>query len=125
MERNIDRPITPKEAAIVQWLLDHAPVGDVTAYREKPVGELRVVAGCDCGCCSLHFEPPGPPHPRRIADATARYADGQQAYLMLWGRDGRTVWLEVSDCQPGSSHRVPEISNLRTWEEFGQELLQR
>jgi hypothetical protein len=47
----MDRPITRKEAAIVQWLLDHASVDDVTAYRAQPVEELRVVAGCDCGCC--------------------------------------------------------------------------
>ena len=32
----MDRPITPKEAAIVQWLLDHAPVGDIAAYRLRP-----------------------------------------------------------------------------------------
>ena len=119
------RPIAPKEAAIVEWLLDHAPLGDVTAYRAKPVAELRVVATCDCGCCSLHFEPLGPPHPRLIADAMASYPDGQQAYLLLWGRDGNIVWLEVSDCQPGSSRRVPEIADLRSYEQLGQELLEK
>jgi hypothetical protein len=118
----MDRPVSPNEAGIVQWLLDHAPVGDVTAYRLRPVEELRVVGECDCGCASLHFRT-GIIHPKIIADATAVYSDGQQADLILWGREGEIVWLEVVDYDPRKPHHAPEISNLRTYEERGRELL--
>jgi len=57
-----------------------------------------------------------------IADALAVYPDGQQANLILWGRDGEIVWLEVNDLDPRAPHRFPEIPDLRTWEQRGLEL---
>jgi hypothetical protein len=103
----MERTVTPNEA-VVGWLLDQAPVGDVTAYRLQPVEELRVVGRCDCGCSSLDFRPGAwGAGAAIVADALAVYADGQQAGLILWGREGEIVSLEVHDCQPGSSHRFP------------------
>jgi hypothetical protein len=108
----MDRTVTPDEAAIVAWLLDHAPLGDVTAYRLRPVEDLRVVGGCDCGCASLNFRPDAwGAGAAIIADALAVYAE--RAGLILWGRAGEIVLLEVYDCDPGASHRFPQISNLR------------
>ena len=109
----MDRAITRDEAAVVRWLLDHAPIGDVTTYRTHPVEELRVVKGCDCGCSSLNFQTDGWSRADIIADALAVYADGQQAGLILWGREGELVLLEVYDCHPNASFRIPKISNLR------------
>jgi hypothetical protein len=114
----MDRIISPSEAAIVQWLLDNAPVGDVAPYRQRQVQELRVVEQCDCGCCSLFFQP-NKGAVRMIADALAVYAEGPQSDLILWGRDGEIAWLEVVDYDPRIPHRVPEIANLRTWEQRG------
>jgi hypothetical protein len=54
-----------------------------------------------------------------LADAVAVYPDEQMAGLLLWGREGEIAWLEVHDMHPDASHRVPEIANLRTWEECG------
>jgi hypothetical protein len=118
----MERAISPDEAAIVQWLLDNAPVGDVAEYRQRPVEELRVAKGCECGCCSLFFQS-NQGGIRMIADALAVYPDGQQANLMLWGRERQITWLEVWDMDPRLPHRVPEIANLRTWEQRGMELL--
>jgi len=117
----MERTVTPIEAAVVEWLLDHAPVGDVAAYRLQPVEELRVVGGCGCGCSSLDFRPDGARGARIIADALAVYADGQQAGLILWGRGGEIVSLEVYDCHPKASQRFPQILDLRTFEEHGRE----
>lgn len=117
----MDRPVNPNEAAVVRWLLDHAPVGDVTTYQQRPVEELRVVGACDCGCSSLDFQPDGP-GAGIIADALALYSDGQEAGLILWGRKGEIVSLEVYDLDPEASRRIPEISSLRTFEERGREL---
>jgi hypothetical protein len=60
-----------------------------------------------------------------LADELAIYPDGQQAGLILWGLEGEIVMLEVYDSQPGSSHRVPDVSNLCTWEDSGCRDLQR
>jgi hypothetical protein len=119
----MDRPITSDEAAVVQWLLDQAPVGDVAAaaYRLHPAEELRVVGVCDCGCSSLFFVT-GTGNLRMIADAMARYPNGEEANLILWGREGEVAWLEVCDIDPRLPHRVPEVSALRTWEQRGLEL---
>jgi hypothetical protein len=116
-----DRTITPNEVAVLRWLLDHAPVGDVAAYRLSPLEELHVVGGCDC-CSSLFFHASKGGSTRRIADAVAVFPDGQDD-LMLWGRDGQIVWLEVICSPPNGPHPLPDIANLRTWEERGLELL--
>jgi hypothetical protein len=118
----MERAITVDEAAVVRWLLEHAPVGDVTAYRLQPVEELRVVAGCDC-CSSLEFRPNGWGGASIIADAWAVYSDGHRDDLILWGRDGEIVLLEVVDYHSDASRRFPQVSNLRTFEERGRELL--
>jgi hypothetical protein len=114
----MDRAIRPNEVEILNSLLDHALI-DVTVYRLHPVEELRVVKECGCGCASLYFNPTLG-NLQRIADELAVYPDGQRAGLMLWGRDGAIVLLEVYDFEPGSSQRVPDVSNLCTWEELGR-----
>lgn len=121
----MDRAISPNEVEVVKWLLDHALV-DVTAYRFQPVEQLRIVGGCPCGCTTLHFQPPELLKGKRmLADELAIYPDGQQAGLILWGREGEIVMLEVYDSQLGSSHRFPDVSNLSTWEDLGRRDLRR
>jgi hypothetical protein len=121
----MERAISPNEVKVVNWLLDHALV-DVTGYRLHPVEELRVVGRCACGCASLYFEPEGQRGKvQMLADELAIYPDGQQAGVMLWGREGKIVWLEVYDFQPESSHRVPDVSNLCTWDDLGRRDLER
>ena len=116
----MDTAISPNEVKVVNWLLNHALV-DLTTYRLRPVEELRVVGGCGCGCASLYFKPQEQRGSlQMLADELAVYPDGQQAGLILWGREGEIVWLEIYDCQPESSHRVPDASNLCTWDEFGR-----
>ena len=119
-----ERDITAHEAAIIEWLLEHAAVRDVSAYRTSPVKALRVAGECDCGCSSLDFHSNAGGVTTMLADAVAVYPDEQQAGLILWGRGGEIVMLEVYDCQPGSSHRFPDVSNLCTWDEFGRRHLQ-
>ena len=80
MQTATDRPITAEESAVIQWLLDHAAVGDVAEYRRRPVEELRVVGECDCGCPSLFFSAELR-HIGRIADAMAVL---YQTDLLLW-----------------------------------------
>ena len=121
----MERAIRSNELTIVNWLLDHALV-DVAAYRGHSVEELRVVGACPCGCASLYFEPEGQRGKvQRIADELAVYPDGQRAGLILWGREDKIVWLEVYDFQPQSSHRVPDVCNLCTWEDLGRRDLER
>jgi hypothetical protein len=119
-----ERPLTTNEAAVLLWLLDHAPVRDVTDYRVRPLEDLRVVRICSCGCASLFLAPnTHPGHPDMIADAMAVYPDGHQANLILWGQQGEITWLEVNDYAADDSHRVPEVANLRTYEQWGEERL--
>jgi len=121
MKRSIpERGITAHEAAIVEWLLDHAAMRDVTAYRSKPVTSLRVVGGCDCGCSSLDFHSNVSGPKTMLADAVAVYPDKQQAGLILWGRDGEIVMLEVYEMHPVAD-RVPEIADLRRYEDLFSE----
>jgi hypothetical protein len=116
-----ERPITTAEAAVLGWLLENAPVGDVSAYREVQLEELRVVGGCDCGCSSLDFVPDAFGE-TMIADAIAKYRDGQMVNLILWGCKGKIQWLEVVEMHPVAD-RFPELADLRTYEQWGAERL--
>jgi hypothetical protein len=121
MRRRIpERDITAHEAAIVGWLLDHAAMRDVSAYRTRPIQSLRVVGGCDCGCSSLDFLSNTSGATTMLADAVAIYPDKQQAGLILWGRDDEIVMLEVYEMHPVAD-RVPEIADLRRYEDLFRE----
>jgi len=49
----------------------------------------------------LYFEPEEQlGNVQMLADELAVYPDGQQAGVILWGREGKIVWLEVYDFQP-------------------------
>ena len=121
MKRSIpERDITAHEAAIIEWLLDHAAMRDVTAYRAKAIPALRVVGGCDCGCASLDFLSKTSGPATMLADAVAVYPDKKQAGLILWGRDGEIVMLEVYEMDPVAD-RVPEIADLRRYEDLFRE----
>jgi hypothetical protein len=115
------RPIAPEEVVVVRWLLDNSTVPDMAAYRGVSPESLEVVGGCRCGCRSIDFDD-DTAGAEIIADALAVYPDGQEAGLLLWGRDGQLVGLEVYDNTPGASGRMPQLSNLRTWEARGREL---
>ena len=39
----MDRAITAHEVEILRWMLEHAAVGDVAAYKALPLEELRVI----------------------------------------------------------------------------------
>jgi hypothetical protein len=118
MKRSIpERDISAHEAAILEWLLDHAAVRGVTAYRSKPISTPRVVGGCDCGCSSLYFHSNTSGPEVMLADAVAIYPDQQQTGLILWGRDGMIVRLEVYEMHP-VANRVPAIADLRRWEDI-------
>jgi len=118
MKRSLpERDITAHEAAIIEWLLDHAAMCDVTPYRTNPVRALRVVGGCDCGCSSLDFHSNTSGPTTMLADAVAVYPDKQQAGLILWGRKDEIVMLEVYEMHP-VAHRVPDIADLRRFEDL-------
>jgi hypothetical protein len=115
------RRIAPEEAAVIRWLLDHSDPTKVGAFTGVSVDALEVVGGCDCGCCSIDFSE-SMAGAEIIADALAIYPDGQEAGVILWGRNGELLGLEIHDNTPGASERMPELSNLRTWEGRGREL---
>jgi hypothetical protein len=120
MNRRIpERGLTTHEAAVVEWLLDHAPMRDVSAYRNS-ITALRVVGGCDCGCSSIDFHSNTSGPKIILADAVAVYPDKQQAGLILWGRDNQIVMLEVYEMHP-VANRVPEIADLRRYEDLFRE----
>jgi hypothetical protein len=114
LKRELNRPASAEEIAIVRWMLNNAPVGDIAAYRDVNLDDLHVVGACACGCISVDFEEGAWGHAKMIADATAEYPDGLRAGLILWGKDGRIVLLEVHDWDPDASHRMPTIADLRS-----------
>ena len=119
----MDRSISSNEAAVVRWMLDHAAVAEASAFRGNSMESMRVIGKwCDCGCASLNFQEE---HKGKwvVADAVAVYPDGQQAELMLWALQSELVLLEVYDMDLDSSHRIPTVADLRTYEEMGQSLL--
>ncbi len=113
----MDRAVSLSEAAVLHWLLDNASICDTTSYRKHSLESLHVVGGCDCGCKTMKFKPDAL-KAGVIAHALALYADGKEAGLNLWGRDGEIVELEIYDCDRGAAQRFPQLANLCRWEEL-------
>jgi hypothetical protein len=111
--RSPDRAITESEIEILNWLFDHAPVGDVAPYRER-LEQLRVYepTKCRCGGTCLSFVHDEGKGLTMLADAVAVYSDGQMADLLLWGREGQVIWLEINEWGQDSSRRFPTIADL-------------
>lgn len=99
------------------WLLEHAATGEGVACTAESVGKLRVVDTCKCGCASVDFvaDTAGA---RIVADAVVVLPDGRTGGAMLWARGPEIASLELYDGSPGASHAVPEVGQLRRWEDF-------
>jgi len=112
------RPITPEEAAIIQWLLVHPDPGEPASAAGLTVSELCVVATCDCGCRSVDFvlDRTGE---RQVRDACSSFLDGVQGGVILWAIGDALAALEFYDLDEGASRRLPAVSELRTWEQLG------
>jgi hypothetical protein len=110
------RAITAAEAAVVGWLLLHAASEGIAGAAES-VGELRVVGGCTCGCASIDFvaDTAGA---RIVADAVVVLPDGRTGGAMLWALGNELAGLELYDHDAGASHAVPDVGQLRRWEDF-------
>jgi hypothetical protein len=49
-----DRPVTAKEARLIQWLIEHGNSKDAAVFLSQ-LKNARVVARCGCGCASFEF----------------------------------------------------------------------
>ena len=109
-----DRPISEREAAVVDWLLANAVLGGSLEHLRETVGRLRVVGRCTCGCASVDFVPDGQAgEARPIAEARAHDSLGRENGVILWGAGGEISGLEVYEGAPGSANELPEVGALR------------
>lgn len=113
------RPISSDEATVVRWLLDHRGPGEPEVLPEPVVDDLRVVASCSCGCRSVDFAPDRTGE-RAIRDACAQFADGAQVGIFLWATGNILTALEFHGGAGEAAARLPQVSELRTWEQIGE-----
>jgi hypothetical protein len=115
-----DRPISPAEAAVVEWLLRNASVVGSLEHLVQGVQQLRVVGRCGCGCASIDFEKDGQTSKARvIADAVGETAPKLRCGVILWGRDDAVTGLEVYEWEPGSNLALPSVESLKPWDKAG------
>ncbi len=111
-----NRPISEREAAVVDWLLVNGALGGSLEHLRETVGRLRVVGRCTCGCASVDFVPDGQAGAARpIAEARAHDSFGRENGVILWGAGGEISGLEVYEGHPGSANELPEVRALRPW----------
>jgi hypothetical protein len=123
----VARRIPREIARIVEWLVDHPSHAEPVGPLSGPISNLTIAGGCDCGCGSLTFVD-DTRDARPIRDAFIRFDDGLDALVVLWARSGDRGRLELTELEfvpgdPRTAHRVPRVSELRTWEMLGQDVL--
>jgi hypothetical protein len=114
-----DRPITEREAAVVDWVLANGALEGPLDHLRDGVQHLRVVARCACGCSSVDFAADGQSaraHP--VAEAVGRDSRGRSFGVVIWELDGRVSGLEVYEYEPGSATELPSVESLRRWDSF-------
>lgn len=92
------RPLSSREYALVDRLLDFALDPDSAPRFRAHLAALRVVEHCDCGCPSVLFERAGAatPAPRElVSDAFGITPEGFPVGLLLWAVAGRPEYLET------------------------------
>lgn len=114
-----DRPISDREAAVVDWVLGHGALEGSLDHLRDSVRHLRVVARCTCGCASVDFVLDGQSagaHP--IAEAVVRDSRGRACGVIVWGLDGRVSGLEIYAGDLDSATELPTVESLRRWDAF-------
>jgi hypothetical protein len=112
-----DRPLTPHEASLVRWLLEHA--NPAAAGFLAQLDDARVVSRCYCGCASVDFSIKGviPPVANGInilADYQWQSAAGYRFGVFVFARAGLLAGLDVwSEDGLAEAHSLPLIEQLR------------
>jgi hypothetical protein len=112
-----DRPLTPKEAQLTAWLLEHGTKEAHTFTSQLP--GARVISRCACGCASVDFSVNG--HRGKVTDGMVVLSDHQWrdtaghlfgAFVFAYGSvlGGLDVWSIDGLSLPKS---LPEIEALR------------
>ena len=107
------RPITPAEAAIVNWMLTHCATSTAHSALAAGIDELTVVGRCPCGCPSIDFILDGQStngHP--IASANAMTPEGRPIGVILWGTEREVSGLELYDMDGLGSFPLPSIATF-------------
>ncbi len=93
-----DRPLTPREEALVRWLLEH---GTAEAAGCLPqLGQAWVVSRCPCGCASIDFAIAGKTSSAKdgmeiLADYGWQAPDGSRFGVFVFSYGGLLAGLEV------------------------------
>ncbi|GAB2524798.1 hypothetical protein [Lysobacter humi (ex Lee et al. 2017)] len=91
----MSRSIHPQEAAVIKAALAAAPTAACTPEIVASVPNLRVTAGCECGCATVWFGPAGAASTGSIvADARAT-AGTQDIDVIVWASEQEIVGLEL------------------------------
>ncbi len=116
-----DRPLTPQEASLVRWLIEHGGVARATEYLPQ-LADTRVVSRCGCGCASVDFAVAGSSAPAGaplgiLADFQYQTAEGHPCGVFVFERSGMLAGLEVySEDGLSTASTLPEIQQLIAFE---------
>jgi hypothetical protein len=91
-----ERSLSPEEAVLVEWLVDHGR-RDAREYRSQ-IPRLRVFSKCGCGCPTVDFAigPTRKTGPSDIiADGEGKSPEGAAVGVILHVREGEISELEV------------------------------
>lgn len=111
-----DRPLSPHEAELTSWLLEHGSPQSAAHLAELP--HALVIARCPCGCASVDFAIAGHEAPLStglevLADYTWRDTEGREAGIFVFARGGQLAGLEVYTLHPDAAiDRLPPTDAL-------------
>jgi len=111
-----DRPLTPAEQKLIQWLLEH---GSAEAMVYLPqLGKARVVSRCSCGCASIDFAIDGVvpllTAPMGIlADFQWKVGNGPLFGVFVFARSGLLAGLEIWSVDGlATANALPDVALL-------------
>lgn len=93
---SLPRSLSGSESAVLQALLERAPLGEASAAAQVDLATLRVVGLCECGCDSLFLAGiESAVDQYRIADGLGYTIEHEQIGLILWASGDAPVHLEL------------------------------
>lgn len=112
-----DRPLTPGEASLVRWLLEHGN-SDAASFLPQ-LAHASVASRCGCGCASIDFvvagaTPPAGGGMRILSDYQWQGSDGSLFGVFVFARNGQLAGMEVWSIDGRSAPiTLPRLGQLR------------
>ena len=118
--RQVNRPLSVAERALLHWLIEHGEP-EARNYADQ-LDRVHVSSECTCGCPSINFQLEGSARLGDddwliISDVIGNSPEGIKVNVILHAHAGALYELEIYSVDGQTPFRLPRSEDLKAWED--------